>query len=104
MKEMREEYADLEEARVWTARQVGNGTFQSQIGSVVNGRQLAAHWKHKVASINAVSPYSCAISDHMQSKERADTLSLRGLRELHTFVGKRLKYISISPHMLTRHL
>jgi hypothetical protein len=49
---MRKEYADLEEARVWTAPLVGNGTFQSRIGSVVNGQQLAAHWKHKVASIN----------------------------------------------------
>jgi hypothetical protein len=52
VKEMREEYSDLEEARVWTALQVGNRTFQSRIGSVVNGQQLAAHWKHKVASIN----------------------------------------------------
>jgi hypothetical protein len=45
---MREEYADLEEASVWTAPQVGNRTSQSRIGSGVNGQQLAIHWKHKV--------------------------------------------------------
>jgi Fe-S-cluster containining protein len=33
-------------------------------------------------SIHAVSPYSCAMFDHTQSKEESDALSLRGLIEI----------------------
>lgn len=33
-------------------------------------------------SIHAVSPYSCAMFDHSQSREEADALSLRGLMEV----------------------
>jgi Fe-S-cluster containining protein len=33
-------------------------------------------------SIHTVSPYSCAMFDHTQSREEADALSLRGLMEI----------------------
>jgi Fe-S-cluster containining protein len=33
-------------------------------------------------SVHAVSPYSCAMFDHTQSREEADALSLRGLMEI----------------------
>jgi hypothetical protein len=35
-----------------------------------------------ICSIHAVSPYSCAMFDHSQSREVADALSLRGLMEV----------------------
>jgi Fe-S-cluster containining protein len=33
-------------------------------------------------SVHAVSPYSCAMFDHTQSRKEADALSLRGLMEI----------------------